>query len=370
MAEESSYTGPVGRGLSAFLSSPPDPKTKPSGQRPSSEQGRGSSGSGIAPKALAEIDFTDIIVATGRGFSHGPRIRGLPGPGPGQRPLPPEFAADFANLQHEVEAARPDDKRTNYAVEWDGVRYRIQRSIVDKDGEVIFFARGMWPIPPLDGFRINPQVRKQLLNLGIGERSGLVLAVGPMRSGKTTFISSYVKSLVEQHSENALTLEDPTELKLQGQHGEGFIYQYEFTDETFEDLMAEALRSRVKYMMIGEIRTPLIAARVVRAALNGACIIASMHGGDIAQGLIRLANLAAAVDGEWARTALAEGLTAALHFSLTEIAGRRLVGAKALFTEPESSCAIRNIIRQDKMELINAVVQQQQDALASGMNSR
>ncbi len=309
---------------------------------------------------LKDIDLTDITVATGT-FSHPPLCRGLANSGGGQKPLPVAAHGDFDRLLAVIEKSRPADGRGNYAVEYDGIRYRVQRSGIEDDSEVIFIAKAIWPIPSLDDFSIAAAARERLMALGQPDRrNGLVLAIGPQRSGKTTFLSSYLRALVEDTGETAVTMEDPAEAKLQGAWGTGVIYQYRYTDDNSPQVMAEALRSRAPFQMVGEVRTPMQAALTLRAALNGAFVIASVHAPTPANGLARIMNLASAIDGDYARTALAEGLTAALQVSLLELRGRRIVTVRALFTETGPSCAVRHILRQGKIEQLGAMFQSQQ----------
>ena len=300
---------------------------------------------------LAELPLTDLTVPLP--LSRGPaRCRGLDGPG--SAPLPEACHQDMADLLMVVEEARQG--RDEYAVNHDGERWRVTWGSSIEGGRVML-RRGANPVPAFTALGLEPVLVNELLSLGT--RSGLVVFCGEIRSGKTTVASSFVKEVAERTGVEAITIEQPAELVIEGTHGQGVVYQ-----EIFDDMgaaMARAMRSGSRVMFVGEIRRSMEASLALTAACNGALVPMTVHGSDPAAALLRLVKLAAPEDGEYARAALAEGLAACVHLRLREgIGGHRLVEATAaIVTAREGSCPVRSLLRAGKFEQLPAVAAQQ-----------
>ena len=123
----------------------------------------------------------------------------------------------------------------------------------------------------------------------ISKPSGLVLAVGPTGSGKTTTLYSILNSL-NTEQRKIITVEDPVEYQLQG------ITQISVATKSSEDIsFAESLRAVLRLdpdiVMIGEIRDLDTARTALQAALTGHLVLSTFHASSAAAALTRMADV-------------------------------------------------------------------------------
>jgi len=140
----------------------------------------------------------------------------------------------------------------------------------------------------LDRLGLSEQERAVVDSI-INKPSGLVLAVGPTGSGKTTTLYSMLNSL--NHPERKIiTIEDPVEFQLEG------ITQISVTSKTTtETNFAEKLRSVLRLdpdiVMVGEIRDLDTAKTALQASLTGHLVLSTFHASSAAAALTRLMDV-------------------------------------------------------------------------------
>ena len=103
--------------------------------------------------------------------------------------------------------------------------------------------------------------------------SGLVLLTGPASTGKTTTLYACLKHLNDS-TRKINTIEDPVEYSLDG------IRQSQVNPKIelgFPELLRSVLRQAPDVIMVGEVRDPITAATVVRAANSGHLVFATLH---------------------------------------------------------------------------------------------
>lgn len=108
----------------------------------------------------------------------------------------------------------------------------------------------------------------------INYKSGLIIFSGPVDSGKTTTIYQLVKNRNTEAKQQVVTVEDPVEI-----HEEQFL-QTEVNEKagiTYEHLLKSSLRHHPDVLIVGEIRDEETAKMVIRGALTGHLILASVH---------------------------------------------------------------------------------------------
>jgi len=123
----------------------------------------------------------------------------------------------------------------------------------------------------------------------ISKPSGLVLAVGPTGSGKTTTLYSMLNSL-NSDERKTITIEDPVEYQFGG------ITQISVATRTSTELsFAEKLRAVLRLdpdiVMVGEIRDMDTARTALQAALTGHLVLSTFHAGSAAAALARLESI-------------------------------------------------------------------------------
>lgn len=140
----------------------------------------------------------------------------------------------------------------------------------------------------LDKLGLEPKERK-IIDEIIAKPSGLVLAVGPTGSGKTTTLYSMLNTL-NTEERKIITIEDPVEYQFDG------ITQISVTSHTTEELnFADKLRAVLRLdpdiVMVGEIRDMDTAKTALQASLTGHLVLSTFHAGSAAAALTRLMDI-------------------------------------------------------------------------------
>lgn len=105
---------------------------------------------------------------------------------------------------------------------------------------------------------------------------GLILATGPVGSGKTTTLYSCLNR-VNVLEKNVMTIEDPVEYRLRGTNQIQVDYP---RDLGFATGLRAMLRQDPNVVMVGEIRDNDTARTAVRASLTGVLVFSTMHAND------------------------------------------------------------------------------------------
>ena len=189
---------------------------------------------------------------------------------------------------------------------------------------------------------------------------GLVLWSGATGMGKTTSISCLLRRYLETKGGFAYTIEDPPEMPLDGVYqakngGLGLCKQTEtIADADWGEALRSALRSRPRYILVGEIRTPETASQVLRAASSGHLVLSTIHANSVEDALNSVIKyaIAAGLNETLAADLLSRGVLAVLH--------QKLQGANSLRPEisfvfanpdPQQADQVRVIVRSGQIVL-------------------
>ncbi len=132
---------------------------------------------------------------------------------------------------------------------------------------------------------LEPEDEARLRSL-IARPQGMILATGPIGSGKTTTLYAALNE-VNILTNNILTIEDPVEYQLAG------INQVEVDPKiglTFASGLRSILRQDADILMVGEIRDTETATVAVRAALTGQQFFSTLHTNDAPGAITTLGN--------------------------------------------------------------------------------
>jgi twitching motility protein PilT len=184
---------------------------------------------------------------------------------------------------------------------------------------------------------------------------GLVLVTGPTGSGKSTTLAALVDRINHDRSEHILTIEDPIEFL--HRHRSCIVNQREIgTDATgFAEGLRAALRQDPDVILLGEMRDLETIGTALTAAETGHLVLATLHTQSAPQTIDRVIDVFPSEQQRQVRVQLASTLQGIVTQELIPTAdGRGRIAATEILLPDD---AVRNLIRQAKVEQIYSVMQ-------------
>lgn len=249
---------------------------------------------------------------------------------------------------------------SSYSVLYENVFFRVERSMTITG--VQYCARKMpETVPDLSALGYRREVSNYLNSLC--RSSGLILWAGATGSGKTTAISALLKDFLVREGGFAYTIEDPTEMPLDGEYTAGngsfgLCKQTTPIDGNWGESLKSALRSKPRYIMVGEIRSPDAASECLRAATSGHLVLSTIHANNIPDAINSIVKYASSADMSEALAydLLSRGMLAVMHQSLRGV-GKKTPILRYLFANPDTTkgCQVRSIIKSGKLNLATPI---------------
>lgn len=295
---------------------------------------------------IADADFVDLYL--GHDFAD---VRGLVDQ-PGKVAVPTEWLTEIQELKakclHQFEMTREPEFAL---VLEERVLLRVTY-ILDVFTKPFFVLnRSRATILPLDDLGLPDHIYDCLL---AEHTRGLVYFVGEMGAGKTSTAASTVKARLICRGGLGLTVEDPPETLLQGEHGPGRCIQLPVSrvQGGYSETLIRALRTRADLILVGEVRDTATAVEVIKASINGHLIFSTGHGGSVAGAIKRLSVLAEPIMPN-ALEVLSQGLTAVIHQTLQRPGhGQPRLTLQCLSLTQDDGPSIREKIRSGHLQMI------------------
>ena len=182
---------------------------------------------------------------------------------------------------------------------------------------------------------------------------GLVLAVGPTGSGKSTTLAAMIDRINETKPVHILTIEDPVEYV--HQHKVAMVNQREVGTDTisFEEGLRSALREDPDVVLLGEMRDLESIQIALSLAETGHLVFATLHTNDASQALDRMIDVFPSDKRDQIQTMLAGALQGVISQRLLPgVSGGRVAAYEVLI----ATDAVRNLVREGKSRQLRNIV--------------
>jgi twitching motility protein PilT len=212
-------------------------------------------------------------------------------------------------------------------------------------------------------FRLIPAELKTLETLGLPpvlkefttKPRGLVLVTGPTGSGKSTTLAAVIDEINRTRDDHIMTIEDPIEFL--HRHKRCIVNQREIGPDatSFAEALRGALRQDPDVILLGEMRDLETIGTALTAAETGHLVFATLHTQDAPSTVDRLIDVFPAAQQEQIRVQIAATLQGIVTQTLLPtFDGKGRVAALEILLPDD---AVRNLIRQAKVEQIYSVMQ-------------
>jgi twitching motility protein PilT len=212
-------------------------------------------------------------------------------------------------------------------------------------------------------FRLIPDDLRTLEELGIPSSlhelaekpRGLVLVTGPTGSGKSTTLAALIDEINRKRSEHILTIEDPIEFV--HRHKRCIVNQREIGPDasSFAEALRGALRQDPDVILVGEMRDLETISTALTAAETGHLVFGTLHTQSAPSTIDRIIDVFPAEQQEQVRIQIASSLQGVVTQTLVPTAdGQGRIPALEILLPTD---AVRNLIRQGKVEQIYSVIQ-------------
>jgi twitching motility protein PilT len=184
---------------------------------------------------------------------------------------------------------------------------------------------------------------------------GLVLVTGPTGSGKSTTLAALVDRINRTRADHILTIEDPIEFL--HWHQTAIVNQREVGSDatSFADGLRAALRQDPDVILVGEMRDLETISTALTAAETGHLVFATLHTQSAPSTIDRIIDVFPSAQQGQVRVQLASTLQGIVTQNLVPTAdGRGRVAALEVLLPDD---AVRNLIRQGKVEQVYSVMQ-------------
>ncbi len=212
-------------------------------------------------------------------------------------------------------------------------------------------------------FRLIPSQIKSLEELGLPSSlhvlsekpRGLVLVTGPTGSGKSTTLASVIDEINRTRPDHILTIEDPIEFLHRNKRG--LVNQREIGVDavSFAEALRGALRQDPDVILVGEMRDLETISTALTAAETGHLVFGTLHTQSAPSTIDRIIDVFPAEQQGQVRTQIAGTVQGIITQALIPTAdGQGRVAALEILLPDD---AVRNLIRQGKVEQIYSVMQ-------------
>lgn len=235
----------------------------------------------------------------------------------------------------------------------DGSRFRVN----------VYREMGRWAA----AFRLIPSTIPPLEDLGVPNsiwpildyKQGFLLVTGPTGSGKSTTVASMLQEINQKRACHIVTIEDPVEYVLP--EVKAIITQRELGADTvsFSQALVSCLRQDPNIVFVGEMRDLETIQLALTVAETGHLVVSTLHTNSAAQTIDRIIDSFPDEAKNQVRQQLSNVMTAVVSQRLLpKTDGGRVAAFEVLMV----NSAVRNVIREEKIFMIDNIIQTSADA--------
>ena len=194
---------------------------------------------------------------------------------------------------------------------------------------------------------------------------GFVLVVGPNGQGKSTTLAALINQINKDRVEKIITIEDPIEYLFVSNRS--IIDQREVHRDTnsFNDALRSTFRENVNVIMVGEMRDFETMSTAISAAETGHLVFASLHTNNAAQTVERIISSFPASQQPQVISQFANTISGIISQRLVARIKGGLIPAVEVLV---ANSAVRNLIREGKIEQLGTIIDTNQDAGMISLN--
>lgn len=194
---------------------------------------------------------------------------------------------------------------------------------------------------------------KELLNPRLNS-GGLIIVSGAPGNGKSTTSAALIIKRLNDYGGLCITVEDPPEFPLEGEHGKGYCIQNQVEEKGgFAGAIKTSMRAyptgQKCIMFVGEVRDAETAVEVIKASIDGRLVIATLHAKNVYSAIKRLAALASDELGDEAYSMLSESFKVGIHQTLKKKASKTNRGSVS--NQSEELDKERKPIKKESFEM-------------------
>ncbi len=194
---------------------------------------------------------------------------------------------------------------------------------------------------------------------------GFVLVVGPNGHGKTTTLAALIDLINRERSCKIISIEDPIEYVFSPD--KSIIDQRELFSDTlsFGKALRSTFRQNVDVILVGEMRDYETMSAAVTAAETGHLVFASLHTNNASQTVERIIDSFPPSQQPQIRIQLANTISGVISQRLIPSVKGGLIPAVEVMI---ANSAVRNLIRENKYNQLNLVIETSSDVGMVSMN--
>jgi twitching motility protein PilT len=185
-------------------------------------------------------------------------------------------------------------------------------------------------------------------------KDGLIIVTGPSGVGKSTTLAAMLDIINTERRAHIITIEDPIEYTFVDKQSIVEQRQLGRDTESFASALKYALRQDPNVIMVGEMRDLDTVSASMTAAKTGHLVMTTLHTSTAAETVERIVDYFPAQNQRQIAVQLASVLRAVIAQQLLPGRNGGLVCAREIMI---NNSAISNLIRHQRVEQINSVIQ-------------